>query len=126
MAWRLFGGRREIMQKDAQQTDGGSVNLWPEIGPETSLAQTGQCREREGAPVVALRRIALVALGVGLLMFSVDAAMDVEEAYATVCAMRSCPSIGTDIYMLKLCAVTTAIAVPAALAWAIDKRRDHG
>jgi choline-glycine betaine transporter len=66
----------------------------------------------------------LVAAGIAVLLFNYDLALDVEEAYATVCAAHTCPSIAREIDMLKLCAVVTAVAVPAALAWAIDRRRN--
>ena len=76
--------------------------------------------------MIVLRQIVLVALGIVVLVFTVDAALDVEEAYASACVGRICPSIITEIYVLKLCAVATAVAVPGAIAWAIDRRRDQG
>ena len=75
--------------------------------------------------MAVFRQVVLAGAGISILLFNYDLVLDVEEAYATVCAAHTCPSIASEIYMLKLCAVATAIAVPAALAWAADRRRNE-
>jgi hypothetical protein len=68
-----------------------------------------------------LRWIFLVGVGIGVFFISFDAAIDVEDAYATACQARDCPSIETEIYLLKVCGIITAIAIPAGLAWIFDR-----
>ena len=76
--------------------------------------------------MTALRWVFLVGLGLGAFLIGFDAAIDVEDAYAAACQGRDCAPVATEIYLLKLCSIITAIAMPAALAWALgrlDNRR---
>jgi hypothetical protein len=68
-----------------------------------------------------LRWIVLIGVGIGIFFLGFDAAVDVEDAYAAACQWRGCPPLATEIYVLKLCAIIAAIAMPAALAWAFDR-----
>lgn len=71
--------------------------------------------------MTVLRWVVLVGLGLGAFFVGFDAVIDVEDTYATACQGRACPSIETEIYLLKLCGIITAIAIPAGLAWAFDR-----
>ena len=74
--------------------------------------------------MTALRWVILIGLGIGAFSIGFDAAIDVEDAYAAACQGRDCAPVATEIYLLKLCSIITAIALPAALAWALA-RLDH-
>lgn len=74
--------------------------------------------------MTALRWVFLVGVGIGAFFITFDAAIDVQDAYALACRERPCLSIETEIYLLKLCAIVASIAIPAALAWVLD-RLDH-
>jgi len=72
--------------------------------------------------MTALRWVFLVGVGIGAFLITFDAAIDVQDAYALACRGRPCLSIETEIYLLKLCAIVASIAIPAALAWVLDRR----
>ncbi len=51
----------------------------------------------------------------GILFLCLDAALDVEKAYLGVYHGLACPLIANEIDLLKVCAIVTAIAIPAAI-----------
>lgn len=66
-------------------------------------------------------KVILAVLGFGILFLCLDAALDVEEAHLGVYHGRACPLIANEIHLLKVCAIVTAIAIPAAIGWFLSR-----
>jgi hypothetical protein len=71
-------------------------------------------------------KLILAVLGFVILFLGFDAALDVEEAYRAACQGRACPLLTSEIHLLKLCAIVTAIAVPLGIAWFLGRLGKDG